>query len=189
MSTERQQCSECGHSNPPAWLICANCGAKLSRGQAASSRTAASRTGPSRPRPSPATSSAQPNYSPPASQSGGCWKGFEQGCGFGCGLVAFIVLLFMFFAYLGSIPSTSGGSSNGASAIPGVTLRQYNRLQTGMTLPEVVSILGPNGAENARSSVAETVIASYVWQNTDGSNLMITMQGGRLVQKVQAGLR
>jgi hypothetical protein len=121
-------------------------------------------------------------------------KGFEQGCGFGCGCLVFFVLVFMFLTYNGLMPYsssfTSGDSSSGSgiAVSQGVTLRQYNQLQTGMTAPQIVSILGAGAHEDGSNEIGGIITVSYTWQNTDGSNIIIIMQGGRLVQKTQAGL-
>jgi prepilin-type N-terminal cleavage/methylation domain-containing protein len=72
----------------------------------------------------------------------------------------------------------------------GVTLEQFNKLETGMTVDEVNSMLGP-GTLAARSGFAVFEVTGYTWQgNGDiGANMSVQFENGRLTTKAQAGLK
>lgn len=77
----------------------------------------------------------------------------------------------------------SGGNENNK-----VTLEKYNQIETGMTLEEVEAILG-EGTENASTEAGDVNIKSYQWINSDGSNIQIMFQDGKVNTKAQAGLK
>jgi hypothetical protein len=64
-----------------------------------------------------------------------------------------------------------------------ITLSMYNQLQSGMTYPEVVKILGRDGQllPNARTKI-------YVWNNPNGSLVRVIFSADRLADKEQQRL-
>jgi hypothetical protein len=71
-----------------------------------------------------------------------------------------------------------------------VTMAGYDRLRFGMTIQQVTAILGAPGVErssSANGNILESV-SLVSWSNPDGSNLLLTFQGGVLVSKSQYGL-
>lgn len=72
----------------------------------------------------------------------------------------------------------------------GVTLAQFNNLQTGMTLDEVQSAIG-QGTLASKSEMDGFEVSIYEWQgNGDvGANMNATFENGKLTSKAQAGLK
>jgi hypothetical protein len=70
------------------------------------------------------------------------------------------------------------------------TKAEYLRLRDGMSYAQVVEIIGCEGEENSRSSIAGITTIMYSW---DGNALISSMnaifQDDRLVNKAQLGLR
>jgi hypothetical protein len=75
------------------------------------------------------------------------------------------------------------------SPSPGITKAMYDRIRTGMTYAEVISHLGRDGQELSRTEIAGFVTEIYFWKNEDNSEVMITLSNGKVMQKVQVGLR
>ena len=70
-----------------------------------------------------------------------------------------------------------------------ITKMNFNRLQTGMSYPEVVGILGRAGEELSRVELAGTVTVMYGWKKPlSMGNMNATFQKGKLVSKAQFGL-
>ena len=100
------------------------------------------------------------------------------------------------------VPSTSTSqppaAESSASATPEstadkITQENYDKIETGMTLDQIVEILG-EGKEMSSSSMdfaGQTIETSvYIWQ-TDGfpvKNITITLQNGKVTSKAQFGL-
>ena len=61
---------------------------------------------------------------------------------------------------------------------------EYEQLKTGMSLTEVRSILNP-GVEVSRSAT----IATFVWENPDGSKITATFEHDKLKSKAQSRLK
>ncbi|MCG6138657.1 MAG: hypothetical protein MET45_29260 [Nostoc sp. LLA-1] len=61
---------------------------------------------------------------------------------------------------------------------------EYEQLKPGMSLTEVRSILY-RGVEVSRSAT----IATFVWENPDGSKITVTFEHDRLKSKAQSGLK
>ncbi|WPP41372.1 hypothetical protein SK066_22930 [Paenibacillus hunanensis] len=85
--------------------------------------------------------------------------------------------------------STSTGNNGSAGKGDGVliTFAQYKKLEVGMSVEEVINILGGEG--EALSETENTVVYSYKGAAGDGSNAVIAFQGGKLLTKAQAGLK
>jgi hypothetical protein len=66
---------------------------------------------------------------------------------------------------------------------------EYARVQDGMAYSDVRSIIGADGEELSRVTLAGTTTIVYTWKNRDGSNMVATFQDDRLVTKAQFGLQ
>jgi hypothetical protein len=66
-----------------------------------------------------------------------------------------------------------------------ISMAQYHAIQTGMSYPEVVNILGRPGVEISRGGN----IVNYAWINPDGSQLGVLFANGQAGPKSQGGLR
>ena len=66
-----------------------------------------------------------------------------------------------------------------------ISMAQYHAIQPGMSYPEVIKILGRPGVEHGSGAN----VASYVWQNPDGSMVAVVFTNGRVGAKNQGGLR
>jgi len=108
-------------------------------------------------------------------------------------LVAAILVGLMVGGFMGAgveIPGSDHvGSSDGVHTTQaGVTLAQYNQLQTGMSEQQVYAILGP-GTEISRSDIGGIVTVMYQWDGDGfGANMNAMFQNGHLIQKAQFGL-
>jgi len=73
----------------------------------------------------------------------------------------------------------------------GVTMENYNKLQTGMTYEQVVSILGEEGKEMSSNDIAGYKNVMYLWKAGGFSvgNMNAMFQNGALVQKAQFELQ
>jgi len=69
----------------------------------------------------------------------------------------------------------------------GVTVENYNKLQTGMTYEQVVDILGEEGKEMSSNDIAGYKNIMYMWKAGGFSigNMNAMFQNGALVQKAQ----
>jgi hypothetical protein len=69
----------------------------------------------------------------------------------------------------------------------GVTMENYNKLQTGMTYEQVVSILGEEGKEMSSNDIAGYRNVMYMWKAGGFSvgNMNAMFQNGALIQKAQ----
>jgi hypothetical protein len=70
-----------------------------------------------------------------------------------------------------------------------ISMAQYHAIQTGMSYPEVVMILGHPGVESGRSENPGAKVVNYLWQNPDGSAVAIIFINDRMSSKHQGGLR
>ncbi|MCM8901330.1 DUF3862 domain-containing protein [Caldicoprobacter algeriensis] len=68
------------------------------------------------------------------------------------------------------------------------TMDQFKQIKMGMTYEEVKAILG-EGTEDSSSGEGELKTVSYSWANSDGSNISVILQGGKVITKAQAGLQ
>jgi hypothetical protein len=72
---------------------------------------------------------------------------------------------------------------------PVISMAQYHAIQLGMGYPEVVKILGGPGVEKGSGGNSMIRAATYLWQNTDGSLVMIAFLNDEVQHKTQSGLR
>jgi len=77
----------------------------------------------------------------------------------------------------------------------GITLDEYNQIKNGMSYQQVVSIIGVEGesiSENSMDGIPGVMKSvstkAYLWQNSDGSNMMVMFQNNKMIQKSQFGL-
>lgn len=88
----------------------------------------------------------------------------------------------------GKTPVTSG---NNGSAGKGdgvlITFAQYEKLEVGMSVGDVIEILGGEG--EALSEAENMVVYNYKGTAGNGANAVIAFQGGKLLTKAQSGLK
>src|SRR4051812_569811 len=85
-----------------------------------------------------------------------------------------------------AITYSAAPAASAAAAPTGVTLAQFEQLQTDMTYEEAVKVLGRAGVEHARSELpgaGVTVIYSWPGAGSPGANMNATFQNYRLVAK------
>jgi Domain of Unknown Function with PDB structure (DUF3862) len=71
-----------------------------------------------------------------------------------------------------------------------ISMAQYHAIQTGMSYPEVVRVLGRPGVEYGSSAHGSGPnIVQYIWQNANGSFVMLVFVNDQVHQKVQRLLR
>lgn len=80
-------------------------------------------------------------------------------------------------------------ASEAAASGPKLDIAAYGRIKTGMSYKAVRAIVGADGEEQSSSDLAGIRTAAYTWRNSDGSNMMLMFQNGRLAQKAQFGLK
>jgi hypothetical protein len=72
----------------------------------------------------------------------------------------------------------------------GVTLANFNRVETGMTYAEVSEIFGGPGDLSMETELAGTKMEVYSWRAKMGfGNATISFTDGRVASKVQFGLK
>ena len=75
-----------------------------------------------------------------------------------------------------------------------ITLDEFNQIQTGMTYEEIIKILGGEGTILSESNIGNseqyhTIIYTWEGKGSLGANANVTIQGGKVVSKAQAGLK
>lgn len=104
-------------------------------------------------------------------------------------LLAVAVLLLFIVAIPLSCRLMNAPADDTGPAVKYYTMADYNRVQTGMSRAQVAGIMGDNGEERNRTEVGSIMVMAYSWQNPDGSGMIGTFQGDRLVSKAQTGLK
>ncbi len=69
------------------------------------------------------------------------------------------------------------------------TKEMYDQIENKMSYSEVVQILGQEGEQISSSGIEGYSTEAYMWQNLDGSNLIIVIQNGIVSMKNQFGLK
>jgi hypothetical protein len=87
-------------------------------------------------------------------------------------------------AYQGAQQNLSPAAQGG-----GVTLSEFNAIQSGMTLQQVQQVVRSSGTQISNLDTAGTSNWVYQWQNGDGSNMNVQFQNGVVIGKAQAGLQ
>jgi Domain of Unknown Function with PDB structure (DUF3862) len=70
-----------------------------------------------------------------------------------------------------------------------LTMTKYNAVKVGMTYDQVVKAVGKPDEELSRSNMADIQTVMYAWKNSDGTNMHVTFQDGRVTLKAQFGLK
>ena len=71
----------------------------------------------------------------------------------------------------------------------GVTLENFNKIQTGMTYAQVVGVLGEEGSVIRENESGDYKTVMYQFTGSFGSNCNLMFQDGKLISKAQFGLR
>ncbi len=71
----------------------------------------------------------------------------------------------------------------------GVTLENFNKIQTGMSYRQVVAILGEEGTVMSENEIAGYRTVLYQWKGGVLANMNATFQNDKLVSKAQFGLQ
>ena len=71
----------------------------------------------------------------------------------------------------------------------GVTMKNFNRIRSGMTYTQVVAILGEPSQEISRVEMAGTETVMYQWNGSFMANMNVMFQNGKLVSKAQFDLK
>lgn len=102
---------------------------------------------------------------------------------------------------LGNMKTTSSSTNIGGNKTEvstsqsqnttGVNMENYNKIQTGMSYEEVVSILGKEGEEMSSNDIAGYKNIMYKWNGDSGfgANMNAMFQNGKLIQKAQFNLQ
>lgn len=92
----------------------------------------------------------------------------------------------------GKLMNKSQFGLGGGSSVE-MTLDQFNQIQNGMTLEEVVAIVGGEGEivseTGEKGSDLHTVMYSYAGKGDIGANVSLMFQGNKLENKSQFGLK
>jgi Domain of Unknown Function with PDB structure (DUF3862) len=87
--------------------------------------------------------------------------------------------------------SKPASSVSKPSPVPGITMANYSRIETGMVYTKVVEILGKEGKELSSSEIGGIKTVMYQW-DSDGfnfANMNAMFQNGKLIQKAQFNLK
>jgi hypothetical protein len=83
-------------------------------------------------------------------------------------------------------------NANVSASTASVTMGNFNRLQNGMTYPQVVQILGKEGEESGVLGTGVDRVVVYKWDADDdvsGARLDAFFNGGKLDKKLQFALK
>ncbi|HKX26418.1 MAG TPA: DUF3862 domain-containing protein [Blastocatellia bacterium] len=70
----------------------------------------------------------------------------------------------------------------------GVTLQDFEKLQTGMSYQEVTEILGSPSKEIRRSETTAYTTVTYLWGGDQAGSVKVVFQDDKLIEKSQYGL-
>lgn len=90
-----------------------------------------------------------------------------------------------------SSTNSSPTTANSPTSTAGVTMANFNRLQTGMTYAQVVKILGKEGEKSGELGSNETAfkIVMYQWAGDGDAKIHAFFKDGKLDSKLQFGLK
>jgi hypothetical protein len=83
----------------------------------------------------------------------------------------------------------SSSEQRGRTDADDISLDDFNRLREGMTYAEVTTILGKQGSEMSRSTLADITTVMYSWEGPGIANMNAMFQNDRLISKAQFGLK
>lgn len=111
-----------------------------------------------------------------------------------------VIIAILILASCGTSSQSSSDNKNTTSSTQSSTqsnpkadnkkysLDKFMQVQMGMSYDQVKGILG-DGQEQSSTGDGEFKTISYTWQNSDGSNISIMLQGGKVSNKAQAFLQ
>lgn len=154
-------CPKCGHQNQPLWNACQMCRV-----------------------PNPYLPAPPPVQPKPKSSKGLLIViiGFLGLCAV-CGLAGLVGVR--------NTPRTATVESlaSGTPSNRGVTMANYNRIQTGMSYYEVTIILGVAGKELSSNQIGNLKTIMYEWKGDSLiSSMNVTFQNDKVISKAQFGL-
>lgn len=94
---------------------------------------------------------------------------------------------------LNAVIVTNRANTPAAPAEPQVdsklNVANFNKMETGMKYTDVVKILGSEGEVISESEMSGVKTVMYIWSGASGSFVKVIFQNGKLIDKVQTGLR
>ena len=99
-----------------------------------------------------------------------------------------ILLSIVMTLTLGLLPGC-GARSTASINTPGATIAKFDAITTGMSYPDVTTLMGSSGEELSRSDLGGFVTIVFSWKNADGSSISVTFENGAVFTKTQSGLR
>ena len=75
-----------------------------------------------------------------------------------------------------------------SSEVPGITMAMFEKIAIGMTPAQVTEITGSPGRPMSEVEMAGIRTVARQWMNDDGSNMIVTFQGDKVLMKAQAFL-
>ena len=87
--------------------------------------------------------------------------------------------------------NNSGNTSAPQKNSPKISMEEFEKIKTGMSYEEVVSIIGGEGELTSQVDIAGYDTKMYTWQGEGGlgANANATFQNGALTSKAQLGLK
>lgn len=85
------------------------------------------------------------------------------------------------------MPFSTYPTYDNPGVVPGVNLKNYKRLESGMAYEEVVGILGEDGTEVSSAKVGEYETTLYKWEvgGFSVANMVLSFRNGKLAHKAQ----
>lgn len=98
-----------------------------------------------------------------------------------------VIITIIMVCILNSLPTGSWNNSNKDKA--GITLANYNKIQTGMQYSQVADILGSRGKLVSSSIIMGADTENYSWHTIFGFKIIgVVFQNDKVVFKIQKGL-
>ena len=99
------------------------------------------------------------------------------------------LILIAALAIVGLLGAVALGPKTSPPPPDGVTMFNYERLQTDMTYAQACEILGKPGTEISRGEIPGYVTVLYEWRGKGMANLHAMFQNDKLINKAQFGLK
>lgn len=93
------------------------------------------------------------------------------------------------FVLLDKIININVGDAMSQPESADVTVANYNRVQIGMTYPQVAAIFGGPGVLTVEGEIAGQRFEVYQWKGPGGAYALISFENGRVSDKEQSNLR